>query len=57
MTRRADIRDRWKLEHWGEFTQTDPYAKPPGDWLILHNAPDTRIDELVDRALQLMGPQ
>ena len=57
MTRRADIRDRWKLEHWNEFAQTDPYAKPPGDALILHNAPDTRIEDLVDRALKWLGPQ
>lgn len=57
MSRRASERDRWKLAHWDEFARTDPYATPPGDWLVLHNAPDARIDDLVDRALQRMELQ
>ena len=56
MTERADSRDRWKLLHWNEFIERDPYAEPAPvdgiDWLVLHNDRSSRIDDLVGRALQ-----
>ena len=56
ITERADSRDKWKLLHWKEFTERDPYAEPPPvdgiDWLVLHNDRSSRIDDLVGRALQ-----
>jgi predicted kinase len=56
MIARNDTRDAWKLAHWDAFNERNPYAAPAPmthvDWLVLHNHRSSRIDDLVEHALQ-----
>lgn len=40
MLERGEARDEWKLAHWQEFLQRQPYDSPPGAEFVLRN--DTR---------------
>ena len=51
MLARAEARDRWKLDNWGEFLQRQPYDPPAGATLVLENESSGSLEPAVDNIL------
>jgi predicted kinase len=51
MVARNDIRDRWKLAHWGEFSAGAQFSAPNEAAFILRNTGSISLSDLVKQAM------
>lgn len=51
LARRAEPRDRWKLEHWAEYVKAEP-PEVPIPYRHLDVRTDADVDDMVDVAVQ-----